>query len=435
MHTPAAALAEILRSVRPTDELESTALADACGRVLARDVASDVDLPPFEKSAMDGFAVRSADFAALSGSAMSNASASATSSASANAPPSAGAKATLAPTTLKVIGESRAGAPFCGAVRAGECVAIYTGAELPAGCDAVVMVEKSAQSGAQVRLDDAPRPGQHVCHRGEDLHSGATVLRRGRRISAIDLSVLAAVGCQPVPVFKRPRVALFTTGDELVEAHAKPAAGEIREGNTYYLAARLAAEGADVENHGIVRDDEAELERRFRAALDACDALVTTGGVSVGKYDLVGAVLERCGVARVFHKVAIKPGKPLWFGVREHASVFALPGNPVSCLIGFEVFVRPAVCKMGGAQESEWRERLHLGRWMGEPSKENARQQNLPVRVHRAADGVDELEPLRWSSSADIVGLTRADGLAVVEAGARVAEGELVSFRPLRAPW
>jgi len=313
-------------------------------------------------------------------------------------------------------------------------VAIDPGAELPASCDAVVMVEKSALSGDRAQLDDSPRPGQHVCHRGEDLQVAVTVMRRGRRISAIDLAVLAAVGCEPAPVFARPRVALFTTGDELVEAHEKPAAGEIREGNTYYLAARLASEGADVENHGIVRDDEAELERRFQAALESSDALVTTGGVSMGKYDLVGAVLERCGVAPVFHKVAIKPGKPLWFGTRNGVSVFALPGNPVSCLIGFEVFVRPALCKMSGAQESEWRERLRLGRWMGESAKENTRQQNLPVRVHRAADGVDELEPLRWSSSADIVGLTRADGLAVIEPGARVSKGELVSFRPLRAP-
>jgi molybdopterin molybdotransferase len=422
MHTPAAALAEILRSVRPIDRVESVHLAGANGRVLARDIGSDVDLPPFEKSAMDGYAVRSSDFAALAADAQGRAA-------------SGGAPAKAAPTTLKLVGESRAGAPFRGAVNARECVAIYTGAELPGDCDAVVMVEKSSLSEGRVQLDDAPRPGQHVCRRGEDLQMGATVLRRGRRISAIDLAVLAAVGCEPAPVFARPRVALFTTGDELVQAHEKPAAGEIREGNTFYLAARLATEGADVENHGIVRDDEAELERRFRAALESSDALVTTGGVSMGKYDLVGAVLERCGVAPVLHKVAIKPGKPLWFGTRDGVCVFALPGNPVSCLVGFEVFVRPALCKMSGAQESEWRERLHLGRWMGESTKENTRQQNLPVRVHRAADGVDELEPLRWTSSADIVGLTRADGLAVVEAGVRVGKGELLSFRPLRAPW
>lgn len=406
MLTPEAALAEILERVEPSRAEETIPLAGALGRVLARDVASDVDLPPFEKSAMDGFAVRSADFAAQGADASGS-------------------------TRLEVVGESRAGAPFRGGVRSGQCIEIYTGAEVPASCDAVVMVEKSAREGSRVRLDDAPRPRQHICARGEDLRAGDTVLRRGRSLSAIDLSVLAAVGCQPVPVFAKPRFALFTTGDELVEAHVRPAPGEIREGNTYYLAARLAAEGADVVNRGIIADDEALLEREFRGALESCDALVTTGGVSMGKYDLVGAVLERCGVEPVFHKIAIKPGKPLWFGVRGRVPVFALPGNPVSCLIGFEVFVRPALVKMSGEIADGSRARLRVGRWMGERTKENSREQNLPVRVAQATDGVDELTPLAWKSSADITGLTRADALAVVAAGATIARGDLVSFRPL----
>jgi molybdopterin molybdotransferase len=294
------------------------------------------------------------------------------------------------------------------------------------------MVEKTSRDGARVSLEDAPRARQNICARGEDLRQGETVLRRGRRLSAIDLSVLAAVGCQPVPVYPRPRAALFTTGDELVEAHVKPSAGEIREGNTFYLAGRLDAEGADVLNRGIVADDEDGLERAFRAALESCDLLVTTGGVSMGKYDMVGATLERCGVEPVFHKVAIKPGKPLWFGMRGRVPVFALPGNPVSCLIGFEVFVRPALSKMSGADELEWRERLRVGRWTGERVAENTRQQNLPVRVSQGPDGVDELAPIRWKSSADITGLTRADGLAVVGADRVLAKGELVPYRPLR---
>ena len=151
----------------------------------------------------------------------------------------------------------------------------------------------------------------------------------------------------------------------------------------------------------------------------------------MGKYDLVGAVLERCGVEIVFHKIAIKPGKPLWFGMRGRVPVFGLPGNPVSCLIGFEVFVRPALAKMEGADPEEWKPLLRLGRWQGAPTSENPRQQNLPVRVAQAIDGVDDLEPLRWNSSADVVGLTRAQGLAVVEAGKIVRTGELVPYRPL----
>lgn len=394
------AIADILRRIEPSSSVEEVRLESATARVLARDVLSDLDLPPFEKSAMDGFAVRSADF-------------------------SQGAR------VLVQVGEARAGAPFHGSVRSGECVAIYTGAELPGDCDAVVMVERSAVEGTSVRLDDRPSAGQHVCHRGEDLEAGTVVLHSGRRLSPIDLSVLAAVGCQPVPVRPRPRVALLTTGDELVPPTVKPGPGEIREGNTFYLAARARLAGAEVVNLGVVRDDERELERRFRAVLADNDVVMTTGGVSMGKYDLVGDVFARCGVENVFHKVAIKPGKPLWFGMHGRVPVFALPGNPVSCLIGFEVFVRPALAKLEGADPSEWGNGLRLGRWRGRATKPNPRQQNLPVRIVQAADGVLDLIPLEWTSSADIVGLTRAQGLAVVEPDRVLAPLDPCGFREL----
>jgi molybdopterin molybdotransferase len=338
------------------------------------------------------------------------------------------------PLTLRRIGEARAGAPFRGAVQAGECVEIYTGAELPRDCDAVVMVERSRSEGGRVTFEGGARPGQNVCHRGEDLRAGATVLERGRRLTAVDLAVLAAVGCDPVPVFPRPRVTLLTTGDELVPATAKPGPGQIREGNTLYLAARAAQAHAVVTNLGIVPDDEVVLEREFTRALETSDAVITTGGVSMGKYDFVGAVFERCAVEPVFHKVAIKPGKPLWFGMRGRVPVFALPGNPVSCLIGFEVFVRPALAKLEGAAEAEWAPPLRTGRWRGAATAPNPRQQNLPCRVRAGADGVDELEPLRWTSSADIVGITRAHALAVVEGDRVLQPGELVRYRPLPGP-
>ncbi len=403
MRTPEEAIALILERVAPVRSRERVPLEQALGRVLAEDAVSDLDLPPFEKSAMDGFALRSADCAA-----------------------SAGAR------EWTVAGESRAGAPFQGRVGAGQCVAISTGAELPAGCDAVVMVERSRPGARGVWLDDQPPKGQHVCHKGEDLRVGDTVLRAGRRLRPDDLSVLAAVGCQPAPVFARVRVALVTTGDELVPAGAKPRAGQIREGNTLYLAAALAAAGAAVTNLGIVRDDAQELERHFRSALETHDALVTTGGVSMGVHDLVGGALEKVGVVPVLHKIAIKPGKPLWFGQRGPTPVFGLPGNPVSCLVGFHAFVRRALARMSGADASEWaEEHLRLGRWRGDSLKENPRQQNHPVRVRQAADGLLDLEPLVWRSSADIVGITRADGLAVVAAGSSARDGMLVPWRPL----
>lgn len=402
MRTPAEAVREILARIESRAEVEAAPLAQACGRVLARDVASDVDLPPFEKSAMDGFAVRSADFAGRE-----------------------------RPVRLRRIGEARAGAPFAGQVGAGECAEIATGSELPRGADAVVMVEKSRAEADRIALDDDPRAGQNVCHRGEDLRTGEIVLRSGRRLGPVEASVLAAVGCEPVPVFAQPRLALFATGDELLPPTAKPGAGQIREGNTFYLAARARAAGARVANAGVAPDDERALEQAFRAAFDASDAVMTTGGVSMGRYDLVAGVLERCGVEPVFHKVAIKPGKPVWFGMRGRVPVFALPGNPVSCLVGFEVFVRPALAKMEGALD-EVEPRLRRGRWTGGPTAANRREQHLPVRVVPGEDGVDRLEPVKWRSSADIVGLTRADGLAVVASGGVLAPGDLALYRPLR---
>lgn len=403
MRTPDEALAEILRRLVPRDRAEEAPLEHAAGRVLARDVASDVDVPPFEKSAMDGFAVRSADFARRGGA-----------------------------VRLRRIGESRAGAPFAGTVGAGECAEITTGAELPAGCDAVVMVEKSAAAGERIDLDDDPRPGQNVCHRGEDLRAGDLVLGRGRRLAALDLGALAAVGCEPVPVVARPRVAVLATGDELVPPARRPGHGQIREGNSIHLSARARLAGAEVRNLGIIEDEEAALERAFRSAFEACDAVITTGGVSMGRYDLVGTVLARCGVEPVFHKVAMKPGKPVWFGMRGDVPVFALPGNPVSCLVGFEVFVRPALAVLEGETEPGPGRPLPRGRWSGAATRENPREQHLPVRIRPGKDGVTLLEPIRWSSSADIAALTGADALALVPIGAVLAPGDLVGYRPLR---
>lgn len=403
MRTPEQAIGEILGRIEPREEAEHVTLAQAFGRVLAADVAGDLDLPPFEKSAMDGYAVRASD------------------------PALAAAPGEI---ELAVVGESRAGAPWRGSVGSGECVAIYTGAELPAGCDAVVIVEKTRPlaDGRRIATADRPGPGQHVCHRGEDLRAGEVVLARGRRITAIDLSVLAACGAEPALVRRRPRVAVLTTGDELVTADRRPGPGEIREGNTLFLAAGARRLGAVVLDVGIVRDDERELAETFSAALDRCDALITTGGVSMGRYDLVGTALERAGVEPVLHKVAIRPGKPIWFGMRGTTPVFGLPGNPVSCLVGFEVFVRPALAKLEGADPASWHAPRRVARWGGAATRENPREQYLPVRASQDEQGTESVTPLRWTSSADIVGLTRADGLAIVPADRIAAPGEPVRW-------
>jgi molybdopterin molybdotransferase len=409
MRSPEQAILEILAHTVSPGEGREVSLLQASGRVLAADVVSDVDLPPFEKSAMDGWAVRAADFEGVD--------------------PEIGLE-------LDIAGESRAGCSFEGSLPPRSCVLITTGAELPRACDAVVVVEKSREGEKGVRLFDRPRVGQHVCHRGEDLRIAAPVFRAPRRLSPTDLSVLGAVGCDPVLVRRRPRVAVLTTGDELVPPDEFPGAGQIRETNTLHLAALALRAGARVEVLERLRDRSDELEAGFARALAGADVVVTTGGVSMGKYDLVAGAFEALGVREIFHKVAIKPGKPIWFGLHEEGGrrvlVFGLPGNPVSCLLDFEVFVRPALAKLEGAPEEEWQPRLRRGRWMGEARGGNPREQNLPVRVHQGEDGIELLEPLRWSSSADIVGLAEADGFARLPAEQGIETGAMTLWRPLR---
>lgn len=402
--TPAEALTRILGSVTPLRATERVPLAQAAGRVLAERRCSDVDLPPFHKSAMDGFAVHSADFAAL---------------------------AEGAACELELVGEARAGAPFTRGVPRGACVAIYTGAELPVDCDAVVMVEQSQQAGARVALRDRPRAGQHVCPRGQDLRVGEAVLAVGRRLRAVDLGLLASIGCEPVAVFRRPRVAILTSGDELVPPSERPGVGQIREGNTLHLAAMASAAGAEVVTRGVVRDDPEPLRLAFENALAECDALVTTGGVSMGKYDLVGEALEACGVEGRFHRVAIKPGKPLWFGVRATTPVFALPGNPVSCLVNHELFVAPALRKLGGESGESLSRPRFRGRWRGDARAANPREQHLPVTLAQEQDGGVGLVPVRWNGSADIVGISNCEALAVAPLDIPLVPGALLEYRTL----
>lgn len=408
MLTPDQALQGILERLGDPLDIEPIPIQAAAGRCLAVAVASDVDLPPFEKSMMDGYAVRSSDFGG-----------------GAFADPGAGG------TELPCAGESRAGEPFGGTVPPYSCVAIYTGAQVPAGCDAVVMVEETRREGSRVTFSRVPKPHQNVSHRAEILATGQTVFGPRRRLSAVDVSVLAAVGCDPVAVHRRPRVSILTTGDELVEVRQRPGVGQIREGNTLYLRGACERLGCEVLRSGIVRDDAAALELAFRQALADSDVLITTGGVSMGKYDLVGQALEAAGVEPVLHKVAIKPGKPIWFGMAGSKPVFGLPGNPVSSLLGTEVFVRPALARLAGADVEEEQPRLRRGRWTGGEVRAGDRQLNLPVTVQAGDDAVLELSPLAYKGSADIVALTRAAGLAIVPVSGAIRPGEIVDWRPL----
>jgi molybdopterin molybdotransferase len=226
-------------------------------------------------------------------------------------------------------------------------------------------------------------------------------------------------------------VAIVTTGDELVAPSEVPGPGQIREGNTLHLAALARAAGAEVVFSGVVRDSKSDLAASFGDLLESVDVLITTGGVSMGKYDLVAEALEACGIEQVFHKVAIKPGKPIWFGRMDQRLVFGLPGNPVSCLVGHEVFVAPALRKLGGESTEAWQPPLCVARWKAGATRPNARQQNIPALLTMTEEGASELQLVRWKSSADIVGISRANALLVLGPDEHCEVGDLVRYRPL----
>jgi molybdopterin molybdotransferase len=302
---------------------ETVAFPEALSRVLAETVVAGRDLPPASNSAMDGYAVRAADLAGASRE---------------------------RPVRLRVVFEVAAGAAATRAVGAGEAARILTGAPLPPGADSVVRQEDVAREGEGVLVRVEPRLRDNVRERGEDVRCGEPVLEPGAVIGPAEVGMLAALGRGVVAVRQRPRVAIVSGGDELVEPDGDVSGGQIVASNSYSIAAQCREIGASSSYLGIASDDPADLERRFRAGLHA-DVLVSSAGVSVGDRDYVRPVLEKLGCALVFWGVRIKPGFPLVFGrfpTGEGPLVFGLPGNPVSAMLTFEQFVRPALLKMTG---------------------------------------------------------------------------------------
>jgi molybdopterin molybdotransferase len=294
---------------------ESVPVLDAVGRVLAEDVVSPWDLPWWDNSAMDGWAIRAGD-AAL-------------------------------PEGLPVSGFLPAGAASAGSLAPGTAIRILTGAPLPAGADAVVPQEQAEERDGRVRPLRPVRPGAHVRRKGEDIRAGEPVLSAGTVLGPAQVSVLASCSRLAVPVVRRPRVAILSTGDELVPPGTPLSPGQIHDSNSWAMAAAVVEAGALPTLLGIARDDRAALRTLLAEGLTA-DALVTSAGVSVGDRDHVREVLEELGVRQLFWKVDIKPGRPTAFALRGKTSVFSLPGNPVSSLLTFEQFVRPALRKMLG---------------------------------------------------------------------------------------
>jgi len=316
----------LVLSAAKTLPAESVPLARALGRTLAREVRAREAIPPFTKSAMDGYAVRSAD----------------------TVPAAPGPSGAAAGVELRVVADLPAGRLARRALGPGEAARIMTGAPLPSGADAVVMVEdtgRTARGGVLVRR--AVRPGDNIGLAGEDLKRGETVLERGAIIGPAETGMLAAAGHARVPVVRRPRVAVISTGDEVVEPGERKRRGQIRNSNGPALAAMALAAGAEAAYLGIARDKRPSLAAKLARAL-AADMVVLSGGVSVGDHDLVKDELGAAGVRAVFWKVRIKPGKPVFFGRRGRQLIFGLPGNPTSAMVTFLLFVVPAIERLLG---------------------------------------------------------------------------------------
>jgi len=364
---------------RPALSFESIALERARGRVLGEDVAADRDYPPFHRATRDGYAVRSRDL-------------------------------NPAPAELERVGEVRAGECMQKPLAAEQAVEIMTGAPLPAGADAVVMVEHTESDGTKVRMLRAVSEFENVVRQGSEARAGDMVLRRGRRLGPAEIGLLATVGRVPVRVFRKPRVAILPTGDELVPLDKRPLRHQIRNSSAAALAALVEAAGATPWVVGIAPDREDELRRLIEQALGA-DLVVVTGGVSMGKYDFVEPVLRACGAEFYFQGAAIRPGKPVVFGRAREKLFFGLPGNPVSSMVTFELFVRPSLGILAGAEPEPL---VFLRARLAKPFRhKTGLTQFLPARV--ASSGDDSMvELVAWQGSGDWVGAAAANCFLVI---------------------
>jgi len=362
-------------------------LQEALGLTLAERILADRDFPPTDRSAMDGFAVRAADC------------------------PEPGS-------SLVVTGEVRAGqeagATF---VQAGEAVRIFTGGVIPRGADAVVMVELTEEdlNAGTVLVKARPEVGQHVRRRGEDLRAGETVIEPGTVVRAAEMAALAAVGRTRVTVIRPPRVAVMSTGDEVVEADAAPAPHQVRNSNAAMLLAQLQSMGVDARYLGIARDDRAVLDAMIADGLTG-DVLVLTGGVSVGEYDLVGAALIRAGCGVLFHNVAMRPGKPIVTAKRGGCLVLGLPGNPVSAFTGFHVFVAPALRRLMGHPEPVT---APLRAMLVAPLRRRPGRLTYHLAHLRWHEGKPLVVPVTSASSGDVLSLVRANAFVVAPGDAQ----------------
>jgi molybdopterin molybdotransferase len=368
---------------------EAVALDDASGRVLAEPARAQIDLPPFPSSAMDGYAMRAAD----------------------------------TPGRLRVETRIAAGKPAAGALGPGEAMGIATGGVVPDGADAVVPIEYVVERDNEVEIAHAVERGENVRPRGGDIQAGEIAVETGSVLTPARLGALAAAGIPQVRCTRRPRAAVLPTGTELRRPGEVLAAGEIYEANGLILSAQLEAAGADVELMPAVGDDEAAHRSALEHALST-DVVVTSGGVSVGPHDLVRRIEAELGVKEVFWRVSVKPGKPIAFGIRERTLVFGLPGNPVSALVGFVLFVEPAIRALQGVPEPL--PRFERGRLAGARRRNPERDELVRARLRRSEDG-PLLEPLGGQESHMIARSAGADALVLIPRGG----GEVADEAPV----
>ncbi|MFH1347535.1 MAG: gephyrin-like molybdotransferase Glp [Candidatus Margulisiibacteriota bacterium] len=370
--------------------IEKIALPATLGRVLAEDVRADVNIPAFDRSAMDGFAVNSKD--------KSN--------------------------VFKIIEDIPAGKVPKKKIKNGQCSRIMTGAMLPKGADKVVKVEDTIVTGYRLQVTGYEKKS-NVSKRGEDVRKSQLILRKGTKIRPQEAAMLASVGKDKVKVTRKPKVAVISTGSELVEPYQKPGFGKIRNSNSSMLLVQLKRRDINGKYLGIARDNFAATRKLIKKGLAEADILLLSGGVSVGDYDFVREVLKKCGVKIHFNKVAIKPGKPTVFGTKGQKLVFGLPGNPVSVLVIFELFVVPAIDKMVGRITKE--KLIPLKLLADFQRRDSKREQYFPVKLNKKG-----ALPLEFHGSAHMQALTQADAIMQIKRGIKkLRKGTTVHVGPI----
>jgi molybdopterin molybdotransferase len=365
---------------------------DSLDRVLAEDVFSDMEMPPFDKAAVDGYACRRDD---LNGE-------------------------------IKIIEVIPAGKQPENTIRQGECAKIMTGAMVPGGADMVVMVEDTKETGRGTVRFLKGSSGNNICYKAEDLHSGERVLSKGTIIRPQEVAVMASVGCIRPQVFKKPAISIISTGDELVEPDQTPGISQIRNSNASQLAAQLRKMGIVATYSGIAGDNRRSLHDRIGGALRQSDVVLLTGGVSMGEYDYVPEVLEDLGIRILIKSIAIQPGRPTIFAINGQKRLFGLPGNPVSSFVIFELLVKPLLYQMMGHDHKPLTLRLPMG--VDFSRTKSARKSLLPVRI--TEDGT--VVPVDYHGSAHIHSYTGADGIMFINIGVTsFKKGDNVDVRPV----